>query len=154
VQTIPSPVGTPSGSQRPSAPRWPSDLRLAIMRTARQLRRAGSTGQVTSAQYGVLVCLQESPQTLGALAALEQVRPPFMTRTVVTLESLGLVVRSPHPTDGRQVLVDVTPDGRACIAETRRRRNEWLNQRLAALSDHQRAVLAEAAEILLDVNAQ
>ena len=154
MQTVPSLEASLERPTRATGGVLSSDLRLAIMRTARQLRRAGSSGEVTSAQYSVLVCLQDGPRTAGALAAMEQVQPPFMTRTVAALERLGFVVRSSDPIDGRQVLVEITAAGRACIAETRRRRNEWLNHRLASLSSHERSVLAEAASILLDLNAR
>jgi DNA-binding MarR family transcriptional regulator len=74
-----------------------------------------------------------------------------MTRTIAALEGLGLVTRTGHPTDGRQVLVALSELGRAEVVETRRRRDAWLARRLAALEPAERAVLAQAAQILSKV---
>jgi DNA-binding MarR family transcriptional regulator len=129
-----------------------ADLRGAIMRMSRRLRREGSTGELTSGQYEVLVILQHGPRTPGELADEVQVKPPWMTRTVVALEALGLVRRSAHPADGRQVVVTLTDAGRDRIAETRRRRARWLDERLADLSPADRATLTRATEILTAMN--
>jgi len=129
-----------------------ADLRGAIMRMSRRLRREGSTGELTSGQYEVLVVLQHGPRTPSELADEVQVKPPWMTRTVVALEALGLVRRSGHPADGRQVVVTLTDAGRDRIAETRRRRARWLDERLADLSPADRATLARATEILTAMN--
>jgi DNA-binding MarR family transcriptional regulator len=71
-----------------------------------------------------------------------------MTRTVAALAELGLVTRTEHPADRRQVLVALTPAGTATVRETRRRRDAWLARRLAALTPAEREDLARAAEIL------
>jgi DNA-binding MarR family transcriptional regulator len=71
-----------------------------------------------------------------------------MTRTVAALGDLGLVSRTEHPTDGRQVLVALTEQGQTVVRETRRRRDAWLAKRLAELTPDERATLADAAAIL------
>ena len=71
-----------------------------------------------------------------------------MTRTVNALEEGGYVVRRPHETDGRQVVVTLTEHGPATLLADRRRRDEWLAQRLRDLTPDERAVLREAAPIL------
>jgi len=80
-------------------------------------------------------------------------RPPSMTRTVNALDDLGLVRKSEHPTDGRQVLVAVTEAGVAELRETRRRRDAWLTRRLSALTAEERAVLAASSELLRRIAA-
>ena len=70
-----------------------------------------------------------------------------MTRTVAALAELGLVTRTEHPADRRQVLVAPTESGTAIVRETRRRRDAWLARRLADLTPADRHVLARAAEI-------
>jgi DNA-binding MarR family transcriptional regulator len=130
------------------------ELRSAVMRTSRRLRTEGSTGAVTQSQYAVLAALRNAPATLTALADREQIRPPSMTRTVDALEQRRLVVRQVDPTDRRHVLVSLTDTGRALINETRRRRTEWLNARLARLTPEERQTLADAAAILNRMNAQ
>jgi DNA-binding MarR family transcriptional regulator len=122
------------------------------MHTSRRLRLERSTDDVTPGQFTVLAVLdRHGPLTPGELATHEKVRPPSMTRTIAALEGLGLVTRTGHPTDGRQVLVALSELGRAVVVETRRRRDAWLARRLAALEPAERAVLAQAAQILSKV---
>jgi DNA-binding MarR family transcriptional regulator len=72
-----------------------------------------------------------------------------MTRTLTYLVDAGLVDRTDHPQDGRQVLMSITDQGLAVVQETRRRRTAWLAQRLAELTPDERAVLKEASTIVL-----
>lgn len=125
---------------------------MAIMHTSRRLRLERSTDDVTPGQYTVLAVLdRHGPLTPREIAAHEKVRPPSMTRTLAALETLGLVTRSDHPTDGRQVLMSLSPNGKREVIETRRRRDAWLARRLAALDPVERDVLARAAVILSKV---
>lgn len=135
------------------APLPPTDLatalRLATMRLARRLRSENAS-TLTETQYGALACLVHAgPMSPGALAEREQVQAPSMTRTVAALEDLGYVARTRHPTDGRQVVVTVTPAGHEVVAETKRRRNAWLTAKLATLTPHERETVRRAADILL-----
>ena len=79
---------------------------------------------------------------------------PSVTRTVNGLVERGLVARSDDPTDGRQVILSLTADGRRVIKETRRRRDQWLATRLEHLTDAERALLAEATALLERVAAE
>ncbi|GAB3591478.1 MarR family transcriptional regulator [Angustibacter peucedani] len=130
------------------------ELRQAVMRTSRRLRQERSTDDVTPGQYSVLAGLDVlGPLTPRELAAREKVQPPSMTRTLAALEELGLVSRTDHPTDGRQVLMGLTPEGVTVVKETRKRRDAWLAQRLAELGPDERETLHQAAEILARVAA-
>jgi DNA-binding MarR family transcriptional regulator len=84
----------------------------------------------------------------GELAAHEKISPPSMTRLLGVLETGGLVVRTAHPTDRRQVLLAVSPAGQALLKEDRRRRDVWLAQRLQDLPADELQVLRRAAGIL------
>ncbi len=86
--------------------------------------------------------------TPGELAEHEKVQPPSMTRVVTHLEERGLLARSPHPTDRRQVTLSVTPAGEALLKEERRRKEAWLAQRLGELTAEEKAILRRAAPIL------
>lgn len=126
-----------------------ADLRVAVMRTARRLRAEKSDADITDSQYAVLGVLdRHGPQTAAALAAHERIRPPSMTRIVTGLLEAGLVERTAHPADGRAQLVALSDHGRAAVAETRRRRDEWLCHQLAQLSADDRAVLARSVAVL------
>lgn len=126
-----------------------NDLRLACQRISRRIRYEG-THDVAPHQASVLFRL-ETPRTPGELAEIERVSAPSMTRTVGCLVDAGLVRRDPHPTDGRQVVVSLTAEGESLAQAIRRRRDSWMASRLEGLSPEQRAVLAEAAPLLLEV---
>lgn len=126
-----------------------ADLRVALMRTSRRLRKEKSDEDLSDAQYVVLVLLDRAVAlTPRELAEMERVRPPTMTRTLAGLTELGLVTRSDDPEDGRRVLVSLTPRGHEVVRATRRKRDAWLARRLAALEPEEREMLARAAEIL------
>ncbi|WP_045876986.1 MarR family transcriptional regulator [Pseudofrankia sp. DC12] len=125
-----------------------SALRLSVMRLSRRMRQERSSS-LTPTQLAVLATLERhGPMTLGEIAAHERVQPPSMTRVISNLADSGLVARSAHPTDGRQVIAEVTEAGRALLEADRRRRDEWLAERLAELSDLEIAALRHAAPIL------
>jgi DNA-binding MarR family transcriptional regulator len=146
--TPPTAPVPPAPTRRPIGP-LAAELRMAIMRTSRRIRQERSTDDVTPGQYSVLNGLDVlGPLTPRELAEREKVQPPSMTRTVSALEDLGLVSRTDHPTDGRQVLVALTPAGVTVVKETRKRRDAWLAKRLAELGPDEREVLHRAAEIL------
>ena len=126
-----------------------SQLRMSVMRLARRLRNERADFSLSLNQLAVLATLdRHGPLTPRELAAHEKVQPPSMTRILGVLEERGLVVRTPHPTDGRQVLVADTPEATALLREDRRRRDVWLSRRLAELTPQERATLREASKIL------
>ncbi|WP_203338538.1 MarR family winged helix-turn-helix transcriptional regulator [Nocardioides limicola] len=127
-----------------------TQLRVSMVRLNRRIRHQQDPGlDVTFTGLAVLAHLSREGDTLiGELAAVEHVRPPSMTRTVAALEAAGFVVRGPHPTDGRQVVVSITDAGQAVIEAERRRRDAWLAQRLAGLTDDEREVLRRAIPII------
>jgi DNA-binding MarR family transcriptional regulator len=126
-----------------------SALRLAVMRLARRLRGERSDASLSISQIAALSTLERTgPLTPGELAAAERVRPPSMTRIVASLEAAGLVTRTDHPTDGRQVLLAASPAGAAIVREDRRRRDAWLAQRLRDLPREDVEVLRRAAVVL------
>lgn len=129
--------------------RLASDLSLAVVRLARQLRFRRPDSPVSLSQLSALATLsKEGPMTPGALAIRERVRPPSMTRVIASLVELGFVDRSAHPDDGRQVLVSVSPSGTELIEVERRASREWLQQRLAELSPEDRRTLVAAADLM------
>ena len=73
-----------------------------------------------------------------------------MTRTVNCLEESGDVVRRAHATDGRQVVVELSDQGRARVLADRDRRDEWLARRLRDLTPEERAILPRPPPCLND----
>ncbi|BCJ58904.1 MarR family winged helix-turn-helix transcriptional regulator [Micromonospora endophytica] len=124
-------------------------LRDAITRLNRRVRQARPVGDLTVTQLSALTSIRlAGALTPRELADVERVQPPTMTKIVAKLEERGLVQRSPHPTDGRQVILAVTEGGRAVLDQFERVRDEWLARRLAELSDADRETLHHAAEVL------
>ncbi len=123
-------------------------LRVAVVRLNRRLR-AQSDSTVTLSQLSTLACLHKSGALAPRdLAAKEGVQPPSMTRMIASLESLGLVARRQHPTDGRQAIVELTAAGQDHIEQERSARERWLDLRLAEMTDDERDTLSRAAEII------
>jgi DNA-binding MarR family transcriptional regulator len=117
-------------------------LRSSILRLSRQIRwQRADDADLTANQFGVLGALSKhDAMTIG--------KPPSMTRIVSNMEEAGLVVRRPHETDKRQVLVELTDSARELILANRRRRDEWLQTKLKTLTPEERDILRKAAAVL------
>ncbi|MQA16176.1 MAG: MarR family transcriptional regulator [Pseudonocardiaceae bacterium] len=135
-----------SGGERTLASR----LRLAVVRLNRRLRAQRSEDRTaTLTQLSALSTLHKhGPMSPGELAARERVQPPSMTRVIAALQEAGLVTRRPHPTDGRQTVIEATAAGLAYVEAEVSARERWLDERLSELTDDERTVLCRAAEII------
>jgi len=92
---------------------------------------------------------RDGPSTTSSLASAERVRPQSMSQTVADLGAAGLVVRTPDPTDGRRILIDITERGRATLEEDRARRDGWLASAIEAdLTPEEQEILERAIAIL------
>ena len=87
-------------------------LRETVMREIdRRLRREG---QVSLADYGVLITLVTEPTLrlrMSDLGGRRMLTPSGITRVVGRLEELGLVRREPDPADGRAFFAVLTREG-------------------------------------------
>jgi DNA-binding MarR family transcriptional regulator len=136
-------------TRRVTAAALAEQLRAAITRLNRRLRQTRPVGELTQNQLSVLASLElAGALTPRELSDAERVQPPTMTKVLAKLEERGLIRRAPHPTDGRQVLLSATDEGRAVLLEQRRVKAEWLTRRLATLTPEDRETLTRAAEII------
>ena len=125
------------------------ELRIAVMRFSRRLRSQRVDTSVTLTQLSAMSTLRRhGAMSAGELAAQERVQPPSMTRVVGALEAMELVTRTPHPTDGRQVVIDLTPAAHQLLDAEGRAREAWLYGRLAQLGQQELAILRDAATIM------
>jgi DNA-binding MarR family transcriptional regulator len=125
-------------------------LHGAAIRLLRYVRKEDVASGITGAQLSVLSVLAfGGPQTLGALAAAEQVKPPTMSQLVSELERLGLVMRK--PIDRRSSEVSVTRKGRQLMEAGRKRRLARLTKALAGLPAQQVDRLAQAAGLIVAI---
>jgi DNA-binding MarR family transcriptional regulator len=128
-------------------------LRISVSRLARRLRAErmakGLEPGLSDTQLAALSALERhGAMTPGELAEHEKVQPPSMTRVITVLEERGLVMRAPHATDRRQVVLTATEQGNAVVQQSRRLREAWLAKRLRELTPAERALLRQAAPIL------
>jgi DNA-binding MarR family transcriptional regulator len=114
-------------------------------RRLRQERQSDLTPTQLSVLGSIRILGSSTP---SAIAAHERVQPPSITRTLTCLADEGMIVRSPHPDDGRQVLISVSEQGEAVLSAESDRRDLWLSAGLAELTAAERATLKEAAALL------
>ncbi len=91
----------------------------------------------------------EGPRTQAQLAEASGYEPPTITLSVRQLEADGLVIRRPSATDGRAVIVDLSPKGRALIPKLKAAWIRVAEQTVAGLGstsvEQLRDVLADLA---------
>ncbi len=125
------------------------ELRIAVMRFSRRLRSQRVDTSVTLTHLSAMSTLRRhGAMSAGELAAHERVQPPSMTRVVGALEAMELVTRTPHPTDGRQVVIELTPAAHELLDAEARAREAWLSGRLEQLAPEEREVLRDASAIM------
>ncbi|HEX3461466.1 MAG TPA: MarR family transcriptional regulator [Acidimicrobiales bacterium] len=125
-----------------------SRLRLAVTRLHRRLRQQ-AVGGLSPAQISALASTERlESATLGELASHESVQPPSMTRIIAALEEKGLVTRVIDPTDRRVARIEVTPEGRQVLAESRSRKNVYLARQLHRLTPAERDALGGLTAVL------
>src|SRR3954471_8072495 len=113
--------------QAPPARTVADRLHSAAIHLLRRLRVEDRAMGLTAPRASALsVLVFRGPVTMSALADMEQVRRPTMTRLVDGLERRGLVRRVSHAEDGRVQLVDATAAGKRLLQKGRARRGERL----------------------------
>jgi DNA-binding MarR family transcriptional regulator len=145
-------TAAPAHAKRRTVAELSHDFRLANGRLARRVRQEQADNELTSGQFSALgAVFRLGPMTLSALSEEERVTPPSMNRTVNALVEAGLVDRTGSAEDGRKVVLTVTDTGLSLVRETRRRRDDWIAQRIIRLSPEQRQVLAAATDIMKEL---
>lgn len=127
-----------------------TELATAVGGMMRRLRAASPIGELSPSMRSVLNRVHTGgPTTIAALARAELVRPQSMRATVGALEERGLLERSPHPSDGRQVVFEFTEEGRRTLQELRRAKYDWLAEAIGSrLGPEEQRTLDEAATLM------
>lgn len=124
-------------------------LRGAVLILARRLRHQQAGDELSPSEAAVMGRVgRAGPMTPGQLARSEHVQPPSMTRIIERLETRGFLLRTPDPTDRRQVLVSRTDAGNDFVERSRAVRTAWLTQQVSKLEPDDQRVLAAAAAAL------
>lgn len=140
---------TSSNATRLTAAELSAALRPSLLRLTRILRNQRVDMSVTLTQLAAMGTLRKKgPMSAGDLAAYERVQPPSMTKVLASLEDKGMVTRQAHPTDKRQVIIELTQAGIDLLDSERRQRDAWLSQRVAQLTPDERALLRDAIPLL------
>lgn len=119
---------------------------IHLLRYAAKRDRLARQGPARLSALSVLVF--GGPQALGQLAAIEQVKPPTMSRIVAGLKRSGLAKIETDANDARRIQVSVTPNGQRLLQQARRRRIQLLAKTLQHLNAAELDVLRRAAELM------
>ncbi|HXM63851.1 MAG TPA: MarR family transcriptional regulator [Terriglobales bacterium] len=135
-------------------PRKTSDLAVldftqAIGVLVRRVRAAAASNELSLTESAVMARLaKEGPATTADLARAEGMKPQSMGTTIAALEEMGMVERKPHPTDGRQVNIELTAKGVAVRKSAKDAKLTWLAQTIAQLDKQDQSTLFAAGDII------
>ncbi|MEV4350575.1 MarR family transcriptional regulator [Actinoplanes sp. NPDC049596] len=114
------------------------------------VRRARAGDRMPPGQAAVLGRLdRDGALSIADLARRERVRHQSMTRTVHLLEGQGFVARRPHEADRRQVVVELSDQGRAALTEERRHRATGIAEAIRVdLDEEEREIVRRIPGVL------
>ena len=127
------------------------ELAVALRLLVRRIRSAApsETNELPWTQRAIMIRLDaEGPATTAELARAEGVKPQSMGAAIAVLEEMGLVERKPHPTDGRQMNIELTAKGTAVRNSAKDAKRTWLAQAILQLDEPDRETLFKAGEII------
>ena len=125
------------------------DFIQAVGLLLRRVRAAAASHGLSLTEALVMARLaKEGPATTADLARAESMKPQSMGATIAALEEMGMVERTPHPTDGRQVNIALTAKGAAVRKSSKEAKRTWLAQAMAKLDEEERETLFKAGEII------
>jgi DNA-binding MarR family transcriptional regulator len=124
-------------------------LHEQFARLTRQLRTLELPQGMTPERLSALSVIDKcGPISVTALAEKEMVRPATMSRMVTALVEEGLVKRSDDKSDGRGVLVSVTPKGRRAFQRAQEQRLQHFAEVLDSMNDEQLASMRSLTSAL------
>jgi DNA-binding MarR family transcriptional regulator len=125
------------------------DFTQAVGLLVRRVRAAAASHELSLTEAAVMARLaKDGPATIADLARAESMKPQSMGTTVAALEEMGMVERKPHPTDGRQVNIELTAKGAAVRKSAKDAKRTWLAQAIAQLDKQEQETLFAAGEIM------
>ena len=118
-----------------------------VMRTI-GAERQFSGHAMLPAHLHLLIILANHPCNLSELAVRHAVSLPTMSNSISVLVERGWVNRVPSPDDRRQVLLELTPDGRVVLTEIKSRAEARVAEVLGKLSSDDLASLSAGLAVL------
>jgi DNA-binding MarR family transcriptional regulator len=126
-------------------------LRRSIAGVSRRLRRQRANHGVSPSKLVILgrLALGGQKMTAADLAESEGLKPQSLTRILADLEARALIRREKSALDRREILIEITREGRDLLASDARRQARWLAASMAtALTLAERDILLVAAKLL------
>ena len=126
----------------------------AVMRTVRTEMRQHRAADLSVPQFRTLGFLNRQPgASLSAVAEHIGLTLPAMSTLVDGLVARNMVERGPAPDDRRRIALTLTSQGRTILEATHTAAESRLADRLVTLSADDRALVAQAMQILRPVFA-
>lgn len=145
----------PAGLEDSETARAANALHSLSIHLLRRARKADRETGLSPERLSLLSVLAfAGPHSVSALADIEGVSRPAISRIVGALEDAGLTARERGLADGRNVIIRATAKGRRLVERGRRRRVELIEESLAALPLQELSVLTKAAAILARLDGE
>lgn len=130
------------------------ELRVAIGRVSHRIRQlwvsAESVDGISFTEGAILTHLARGgASSPGDLAGNERVTSQAITAHLTNLERRDLIARSPDPRDGRRVVVNITPAGRAALADRETVLLGRIDHVLSGFGEKELRTIAAASTLLL-----
>lgn len=118
-----------------------------VMRTvSSELRQ--SDHLLETVHFRLLWLLERHPSSLSELAERHMVSLPTMSNSVTFLEERGWVARKRSSEDRRKVIIEITPQGREVLVQSRQHMDEKVAQIIGGLTVEEQAKVSEGLSIL------
>lgn len=125
-----------------------AELLAAMGLLVRRLRAESRSGELSWSQVAIMARLDTGAMTTADLARAEGMKPQSMGASLAAMEEEGLVRRKAHPTDGRQILFELTPAGIEGRYRRRLAKREWLLSAIAKLDRDEQKTLFAATDVI------
>jgi DNA-binding MarR family transcriptional regulator len=125
-----------------------AELLAAMGQLVRRLRTEAKSGELSWGQNAIMGRLETGAMTTADLARAESMKPQSMGAALAQMEEEGLVRRKAHPTDGRQILYELTAAGIEGRYKTRLAKRDWLLTAIARLDRDEQQTLFAATDAI------
>ena len=124
------------------------ELLAAMSQLVRRLRVESRSGELGWGQSTVMARLEGGPMTTADLARALAMKPQSMGAALAQMEEQGLVRRKGHPTDGRQILYELTAAGIEGRYRSRLAKREWLLSAVGQLAREDQQKLFAVTDVI------
>jgi DNA-binding MarR family transcriptional regulator len=125
-----------------------NELLTAMGQLVRRSRTEAKSGQMSWTQIAITARLDGGPMTTADLARDETMKPQSMGASLAQSEEQGIVRRRAHPTDGRQILYELTVAGIEGRCKSRLARRGWLPPAIMNLENNEQQALFAVVDVV------